>query len=104
MFDSFATLLDSLVEVASTGRQEVAVSTQLPAQLLRLAEVTRDREPRLRSAINRWLTTLEALGLGLTPRQLTLLGAYTSILTRLSTIGATWHLIDATPATGSPAR
>ena len=104
MFDSFATLFDSLAEVASTGRHEVVLSTQLPALVLRLAEVAREREPRLRSAIDRWLVTLEARDLGLTPRQLSLLGAYTSILTRLSTIGATWHLVDPTPATGPGAR
>jgi hypothetical protein len=105
-FESFGELSDSLAELAPVGTGEVVLSRSVPAQVMRLAEATRSREPRLRSVIERWVASIHELGLGLTRDQLTLLAAYTSIVTLLSAIGATWHLVQHSPSdprrAGSP--
>ena len=99
-FDNLAGLLDSLAEVASAGSREIVLARSVPAQVIRLGEAARSREPHLRLVVGRWINELHDLNLGVSQDQLSLLAAYTSIVTLLSALGATWHLVDPIPSDG----
>ena len=92
VFESFGNLFESLAADQALG-SEIVLSSSLPAQVTRLAEAARRREPGLRMRVDRWIAHLEALDVGLTQHQLSLVAAYTSVVTLLSAIGATWHLV-----------
>lgn len=57
-FESLGGLFDSLAEPPRQGHREIVHSRSLPAQVVRLAEATRSREPRLRSVIDPWIATI----------------------------------------------
>jgi hypothetical protein len=93
VFESLEGLFSAVAESTLTGSREVILSRSVPAHVLRLGEVCREREPRLRERVDRWLMALDAQDLGLTQDQMVLLGAYASTVTLLSWMGATWQLV-----------
>lgn len=95
MFESVEQLLAPFGRPAQISA-ELVRSSRLDYQLTALAEAAREREPRVRFAVDRWIRSVERADLGLTGSQLGLVGAYASVMTLLSRIGAAWYLVAPT--------